>query len=109
MIIIDAQLSPLLSGWINEKLNLPAVSVKELNFLTAEDKTIFFHARELKGIVMTKDEDFVQLLHQFGPPPKVLWITCGNTSNNRIKEILSNQLQKALELLDISDLVEISD
>jgi predicted nuclease of predicted toxin-antitoxin system len=38
---------------------------------------------------MTKDSDFVALLDRFGPPPQVIWITCGNTSNARLKEILT--------------------
>jgi predicted nuclease of predicted toxin-antitoxin system len=58
---------------------------------------------------MTKDSDFVSLLERFGPPPQVLWVTCGNTSNLRLKEILTSTLPKALELLNSGEkLVEIS-
>jgi hypothetical protein len=32
---------------------------------------------------MTKDRDFVEMLQRLGPPPKVAWVTCGNTSNAR--------------------------
>lgn len=63
----------------------------------------------MNAVVMTKDEDFVQLLHRLGSPHKIIWITCGNTSNNRMKEILASNLEKALKLLDVSDIVEISD
>ena len=57
---------------------------------------------------MTKDSDFVFLLEKFGSPPKVIWIRCGNTSNERLQEILSGQLKTALELLESGDdLVEI--
>jgi predicted nuclease of predicted toxin-antitoxin system len=59
---------------------------------------------------MTKDSDFVVLLERFGPPPQVLWVTCGNTSNVRLKEILTSTLPKALELLNSGEkLVEISE
>jgi len=53
--------------------------------------------------------DFLRLLEQYGPPPKVIWLTCGNTSNARLKEILNETLEKALELLQGNEqLVEIS-
>ena len=58
---------------------------------------------------MTKDNDLVLLLERFGPPPQVVWVTCGNTSNARLKEILTSTLPRTLELLKSGEkLVEIS-
>ena len=58
---------------------------------------------------MTKDSDFVLLLDRFGPPPRVIWVTCGNTSNARLKEILGKTFTKALELLESGEqLIEIN-
>ena len=57
---------------------------------------------------MTKDSDFVDLVERLGPPPKIIWLTCGNTSNARLREILSATLLQALELLRTDEtLVEI--
>ena len=76
----------------------------------AADLQIFEAAKKANAIVMTKDIDFVHLLDCFGPPPKVIWLTCGNTSNARLKEILISALPKALALLEAGDkLVEITD
>ena len=48
-------------------------------------------------------------IDSLGPPPQVIWITCGNTSNARLKEILTNTLPKALELLESGEnLIEIN-
>ena len=59
--------------------------------------------------MMTKDSDFVDLQNQHGAPPKVIWVTCGNTSNKRMKEILTARLKDALEILSGGeDLVEIT-
>jgi predicted nuclease of predicted toxin-antitoxin system len=59
---------------------------------------------------MTKDRDFLVLLERFGSPPQVLWITCGNTSNARLRQILQDALSVALKLLEQGEsLVEISD
>lgn len=57
---------------------------------------------------MTKDRDFVRLLEEFGSPPQVIWITCGNTSNANLKRILTDTLRRALESLQTNDtLVEV--
>lgn len=58
---------------------------------------------------MTKDGDFVELQEQLGAPPKIIWVTCGNTSNNRLKQVLTKELPTVIALLNASeDLVEIS-
>lgn len=49
--------------------------------------------------MLTKDSDFVLLLEQLGPPPQVLWLTIGNTSNAHLKEVLSGSFAPARELL----------
>ena len=57
---------------------------------------------------MTKDSDFVLLQDRLGTPPQVLWLTCGNTSNARLRQLLHNLLPTALALLRAGeDLVEI--
>ena len=88
---------------------MSAVAIRDLGLRDAEDKQIFEAARQEKAVVMTKDSDFVLLLDKLGPPPQVIWVTCGNTSNARLKEILTNTLHKALDLLNFGEkLVEIN-
>lgn len=50
-------------------------------------------------ILMTKDRDFIELVERYGSPPQVIWLTCGNTSNDRLKEIMTATLPNAIELL----------
>jgi predicted nuclease of predicted toxin-antitoxin system len=58
---------------------------------------------------MTKDRDFVDFVERYGSPPQVIWLTCGNTSNARLKEILTATLPDAMELLRSGErLVEIT-
>lgn len=58
---------------------------------------------------MTKDSDFVDLVERLGVPPQIIWLTCGNTSNARLREILNATLPEALELLQSGEaLVEIT-
>lgn len=59
---------------------------------------------------MSKDRDFLKLIEQHGPPPQLIWITSGNTSNARMRQILSDTLLKVKELLEGGEaIVEISD
>jgi predicted nuclease of predicted toxin-antitoxin system len=67
-------------------------------------------AREADAVVLTKDRDFVDLLERLGPPPRVLWLTCGNTSNSRLFSILQDAWPRAVALLGLDEpLVEVSD
>lgn len=74
---IDAQMSPAIATWISSNYAVTAVAIRDLGLRDAEDKEIFEAARQEKAVVMTKDSDFVLLLDQMGPPPQVIWVTCG--------------------------------
>lgn len=74
------------------------------------DPTIFQRARLANAIIMSKDEDFVTLVEQHGPPPHILWLTCGNTSNTRLRHILAVTLPEALRKVAAGEaVVEIRD
>ena len=96
---IDAQLSPALARWIRETFDIETQAVRDVGLRNAKDPVIFQAAREAKVVVMSKDEDFRLLVERLGPPPHVLWVTCGNTSNTRLCQILAKILPSALELL----------
>jgi len=108
---IDAQLSPALAAWINRTYDdIKAQSVRAAGLRDAEDEEIFQAAREANIIVMSKDSDFLNLLDRYGPPSKVIWITYGNTSNERMRRILKRTLQPAVEMLEGDEpIVEIGD
>jgi len=107
---VDAQISPKIADWIKQHFSIQAIAVRDLGLRHAEDPEIFFAARKESALVMTKDSDFLLLLDEFGIPPQVIWITCGNTSNARLKQILQNTLLQAIALLETGEqFVEISD
>ena len=37
---------------------------------------------------MTKDRDFLHLLFEQGPPPHVIWLRVGNSSNQAFQAVL---------------------
>lgn len=107
---VDAQLSPALAPWIAAEFDLEAYSLRFLGLRDARDVDIFDAARDAGAVVLSKDSDFVDLLAQRGPPPQVVWVTLGNTSNARMREVLRSAFPAVLELLRRGEpLVELSD
>jgi predicted nuclease of predicted toxin-antitoxin system len=108
---IDAQRSPALAAWINRNYEeIEAQSIRAVGLRDAGDEEIYRAARTAEVIVMTKDSDFLNLLDRLGPPPKVIWVTCGNTSNRRMRQILNQTLHSAVDMLEgEEELVEIGD
>ena len=86
---LDAHLSPKLVTTLSQCLGVEVCSLKYLGLRDADDRNIFAAARDAEAIIMTKDADFVQLLLAHGPPPRVCWLTCGNTSNDYLMSIFS--------------------
>lgn len=110
IIWVDAQLSPAVARWVTESFGLEAHAVRDLGLRSAKDPEIFRAARQEGIVVMSKDSDFVDLVERLGPPPQVMWVTCGNTSNAWLRQVLSTELPRALQLLERGErVVEIAD
>jgi len=106
---VDAQLSPAIAAWIRSRFNVTAIALRDLGLRDSTDRDIFLAAKNAQAIVITKDSDFQRLLDELGAPPKIIWLTCGNTSNARLREILELYFEIAIELLEQGEeLVEIS-
>lgn len=106
---VDAHLSPAITTWISSTFGVIALALRDIGLRDAEDPEIFEAAKAQGVIFMTKDSDFADLVDRLGSPPQIIWLTCGNTSNARLREILSATLPEALELLRFGEaLVEIS-
>ena len=105
---VDAHLSARMARWIAVHFPVTAQPLRELGLRDAEDDDIFAAARAAGVIMLTKDSDFVRLLERHGSPPKILWLTCGNTAEAALQQILERHLSTALNLLEAGeDLVEI--
>ena len=108
---VDAQISPAVCAWINRTQQdfVEAKSVRSLGMLYASDKEIFLSARAANAVILSKDQDFYQLLSRFVPPPQIIWLTCGNTSTQHLCELLKSALPAAVTLLENGEpVVEIS-
>ncbi len=85
---IDAQLPPMLAGFMRAELGLNALALKELGLRDAADRDIFEAARQAGALLMSKDADFVDLVQRLGVPPQLIWVTCGNVTNARLQVLL---------------------
>jgi predicted nuclease of predicted toxin-antitoxin system len=106
---VDAQLPPALARWLRHTHAVDAWHVAEVEQLAADDPAIFAAARAGgAAVVITKDEDFVQLLERQGPPPQVVWVTCGNVRNAELRtRVLEAWPQVAALLAAGEPLVEV--
>jgi len=105
---VDAQLPPALATWLRREFNVDAIHVRELGLERSDDPPIFRAAREATDVVITKDDDFVKLLDVLGPPPRVLWVRCGNVKNAQLRQILLAAWPEASALLSAGEpLVEV--
>ena len=96
---VDAQLPPAVAHWLATDHGVEATHVQDLGLRDARDNEIFDRARHEGVVVLTKDQDFVQLLERHGPPPQVIWVTTGNLRNREFRAILARHWPMAVELL----------
>lgn len=82
----------------------------DLGLLETPDAEIFMRARAQGCVVITKDEDFVRLLDQHGPPPQVVWVTVGNVRNAMLLALFERVWDEVCRQLDANEaLVEVAD
>ncbi len=106
---VDAQLPPALARWLRKTHGIEAWHVAEVAQLDADDPAIFAAARNGQAaVVVTKDDDFVELVERHGPPPQVVWVTCGNVRNAELRTVVLDAWPRVAELLAAGEpLVEI--
>lgn len=106
---LDAQLPPQLAPWLSETFGVEAYSVAYLGYRDASDAAIFQAARTAGAVIISKDSDFLDRVRRLGSPPKLLWVTCGNTSTVRLRQVFLKVFPDAQTLLMAEDIVEIGE
>lgn len=99
MFWLNANLSPQFGAWLANEYKVDCKTVKALGLRDAKDPETFKRAKEAGVVLVTKDKYFVDLVLRHGPPPQILLLTMGNTSNAMLKEICAKRFPKVLELL----------
>jgi predicted nuclease of predicted toxin-antitoxin system len=87
-LLLDANLSWRLTKTLSNSFDsLKHVDKIEIS-LPATDRQIWDWAKENNYIIVTNDEDYLNLSVVKGFPPKVILLGCGNQSNNWIANLL---------------------
>lgn len=97
---IDAQLPPLLAEWLSAQFNVEAFSLRTLGLRDATDAAIFQAAQQQGIVIISKDSDFVEMVSRYGPPPQLIWVTCGNVTNRQLQIVFNKTFAESLELLE---------
>jgi len=104
--LIDAQLPPGLAPWLTEEFGVQAASLRFLGLQATEDTEIFDLARMMDDVVLvSKDSDFVELVKQQGPPPRLLSVTCGNLTNRRLRTVFAKVFHEALAAFEDGEVI----
>lgn len=83
--------------------------VRLLGLDQADDLTIWRFAAEQGFCIVTLDSDFADLSALLGPPPKVVWLRCGNRSTAFVEALVRTHALRILTMAvaDSVDLIEI--
>ncbi len=67
--------------------------IRLLGMETAEDRVVWEYAKGNDFILVSQDVDFADMATLFGPPPKVIWLRCGNQPTNAIERRLRDHAE----------------
>ncbi len=96
-LLIDENISFRIVKQLNE-LFPESVHVTDVMPPLRSDLSIFQHAKENNFIIVTFDEDFIELQALRGFPPKIVWLRIGNSSTLNILHKLSINIQSIKDL-----------
>ncbi len=97
-LLFDENLSFKLAARLN--VEYPSSShVRLVGLRGASDQTIWKYARDNGFILVSKDDDFRDLSLVRGPPPKVILLTVGNDSTQRIEKLLQSKRKEIEEFV----------
>ena len=78
-LIVDQQLPPILATWFRDQ-GVDAFHVRDLDLTGAADTAIWAEAMRDAAVVVSRDEDFVNLLRDRGGA-RLVWVRVGNCTN----------------------------
>ena len=65
-----------------------ATQARLIGYDRADDRELWQYAADHGFALVTQDADFAQLATLLGPPPRVIWLRCGNAPTAHIEALL---------------------
>ena len=90
-LLFDANLSPRLTELLRD-VYPESAHVFGIGSMTADDLSIWNHARDHGFTIVSKDSDFHHMSFVLGAPPKVIWLRIGNCPTLEIEHALRRRL-----------------
>ena len=81
--LVDTQLPASLARWLRDKGH-QAEHVLDVNLAQSKDTAIWRYAEQNGAVIVTKDEDFAELVRCGCPGPAVAWLRLGNSSTRNL-------------------------
>jgi predicted nuclease of predicted toxin-antitoxin system len=70
-----------------------STQVRLLGMAEADDRSIWEYAKTGGFVLVSQDVDFADMATLYGPPPKIIWLRCGNQSNEVIERLLRDHAE----------------
>ena len=97
--LIDAQLPPALARLLVEHGHV-AEHVTDIGPGNATDSWLWRYALEHGSVLITKDEDFRDMVVLRGSPPPVIWVRVGNTRRQALLIWFEPLIGRIVELIE---------
>ncbi|QPH40447.1 DUF5615 family PIN-like protein [Pedobacter endophyticus] len=102
---VDENTSPIIAKWLMEEIKIKCISFHYLKLNKIPDEDIYKLAKsKQKVIILSKDNDFRNLVSWKGSPPKLIAINLSNCSNRYLWQTLRSQIYDAIDSLIFGDL-----
>lgn len=102
-LLLDANLSwrsiAILNEYYDNCVHVDNIGLK----VPAKDSEIWEYAKESQSVIVTNDEDFLNLQVLLGFPPKVVLFRTGNLKRKEIENILINAKPNILDLINSNE------
>jgi predicted nuclease of predicted toxin-antitoxin system len=90
--LLDENLSRRLAEKLTHRF-IGITHVAHANLMNSTDGEIWQFAKNNHLTIITKDNDFNDMSHLYGCPPKVIKLNCGNKTTDYISSLLLNHFQ----------------
>ena len=67
--------------------------VRPLGLEQADDSALWQFAKANGFVIVTQDADFADMAALYGPPPKIIWLRCGNQPTAFVEKLLRGQAE----------------
>lgn len=102
--IVDVQLPGALVRELRRRGH-EAHRVVDIILPTTPDALVLTLAVARGAIIMTKDEDYVDLSARAVPPVALVWFRCGNISNAELLRLVDRNFERLVSALDRGELL----